>query len=404
MTQPARLPANEAARLECLNSLRVLDSQPEPLFEQIVVLAAELCGVPMALVSLVDLQRQWFKANVGLPGVPETHRDLSFCAHAILSDELMEVEDAATDPRFADNPLVTAGPLIRYYAGAPLRMPGGERLGTLCVIGQQPHKLTEDQRSALTQLAGIVSTALVDRRARIGATAAQSDFLSRASHELRTPLNAVMGFAQLVEIMPDKDPVKVTGYAQQIRLAGEHMLTLVNDLLDLSRAADGNLSLELQALPLRTAADEAAKLLRGMADARQLSIQVDIADDAMVIAERARLHQVLLNLGSNAVKYNRVGGSVRFHLEPSAPDRVALTVEDTGIGMTPAQIDRLFQPFDRLGLDRTAIQGVGLGMIITRSLVEEMGGSIQVQSTPQVGTRVCVQFRVPSADSEPPGA
>lgn len=395
MTQPAPLPANEVARLHCLHAMRVLDTAPEPLFEQIVALAAELCGVPVSLISLVDTHRQWFKANVGLPEVAETHRDLSFCAHAILSDELLEVADTTQDRRFATNTLVLGFPAIRFYAGAPLRMPGGERLGTLCVIDREPHRLDARQRSALIKLAEITATALVDRRARIAASDAKTEFLSRASHELRTPLNAVIGFAQLVETMKDQEPTKVQSHARQIRLAGEHMLALVTDLLDLSRAASGGLGLKLQALPLRPTVDDAAALLRGLAQAHQVSIDVEIADDVSVMAERSRLHQVLLNLGSNAIKYNRTGGTVRFLMHAGDAGRVGLAVEDTGIGMTPAQAARLFQPFDRLDRDRTSIPGVGLGLVISRSLIEEMGGSLSVQSTPQQGTRVSIQLRQP---------
>ncbi|MES2718161.1 MAG: PAS domain S-box protein [Pseudomonadota bacterium] len=167
MTQAAALPDDEAARLACLLSLQVLDSAPEPLFEQVAALAAQLCAMPMALVSLVDAQRQWFKAKVGLPGVDQTPRDLAFCAHAILGDGLMEVPDAALDPRFADNPLVTGGPRIRFYAGAPIVMPQGERLGTVCVIDQQPRQLGPLQRDALLGLARLVATALAERRQRL---------------------------------------------------------------------------------------------------------------------------------------------------------------------------------------------------------------------------------------------
>ncbi len=167
MPQAAALPDDEPARLACLLQLQVLDSAPEPLFEQVAALAAQLCAVPVALVSLVDAQRQWFKANVGLPGLDETPRNLAFCAHAILGEGLMEVPDAALDPRFADNPLVTGGPRIRFYAGAPIAMPQGERLGTVCVIDQQPRQLGALQRNALLGLAQLVATALAERRQRL---------------------------------------------------------------------------------------------------------------------------------------------------------------------------------------------------------------------------------------------
>ena len=161
---PGREAEREAHRLAQLRALLVLDSAPEPMFDSIARLASEVCGVPIALLSLVDSERQWFKANVGLAGVNETPRDVAFCAHAIAQDALFEVPDATRDQRFAANPLVTGAPDIRFYAGAPLVLPGGERVGTLCVIDRTARQLTEAQATMLKSLAAIASQALVMRR------------------------------------------------------------------------------------------------------------------------------------------------------------------------------------------------------------------------------------------------
>lgn len=163
MTQPAKPAKNEQARLARLKRLKVLDSAPEPLFDAITKLAAEICGAPISLISLVDEERQWFKSNVGLDGATETHRDLAFCAHAILQDDVFEVADATKDPRFSTNPLVTSDPNIRFYAGAPLLMPDGFNIGTLCVIDRQSRVLSEQQKRLLSGLATIVSQALLVR-------------------------------------------------------------------------------------------------------------------------------------------------------------------------------------------------------------------------------------------------
>ena len=143
------IPEDEASRLKALVALDVLDSEPEQDFDAIVQIAALVCGVPISLVSLVDEKRQWFKANLGLPGVPQTARELAFCAHAILTDAIMEVSDAQLDPRFADNALVRGGPGIRFYAGAPLRLSDGSKAGTLCVIDRQARQLNTLQREVL---------------------------------------------------------------------------------------------------------------------------------------------------------------------------------------------------------------------------------------------------------------
>jgi GAF domain-containing protein len=143
---------DEAGAIAALRGLEVLDSEPEAEFDALVKVATIVCGVPISLISLIDADRQWFKANEGLPGVTETPRELAFCAHAVLGDEIFEVADATQDARFSDNPLVTGQPDIRFYAGAPLRLSNGIRIGTLCVIDRQPHTLNESQRGVLLQL------------------------------------------------------------------------------------------------------------------------------------------------------------------------------------------------------------------------------------------------------------
>ncbi|WP_168224711.1 PAS domain-containing protein [Rhodoferax aquaticus] len=186
--QSAAIPANEAARLATLKGLDVLDTGPEEEFDALIKVASLVCGVPISLISLVDTERQWFKANIGLPGVSETPRDLAFCAHAILGDEVFEVPDALQDPRFADNPLVASQPDIRFYAGAPILMTDGQRIGTLCVIDRQARALSDAQREILRCLALAAAQALEGRRAmRVSQAAlaalAESEGRMRALHD-----------------------------------------------------------------------------------------------------------------------------------------------------------------------------------------------------------------------------
>lgn len=141
--QAAKPRDDEAESLEALRALEVLDSAPEAEFDGLARAASLTCGTPIALISLVDVERQWFKANIGLAGVTETPREMAFCAHAVLGDELFEVPDAALDPRFADNPLVAGDPNIRFYAGAPVRLSDGHRVGTLCIVDRLPRQLID---------------------------------------------------------------------------------------------------------------------------------------------------------------------------------------------------------------------------------------------------------------------
>lgn len=161
----APYPSDELERIKALVNLCVLDTAPEPEFDALVQAAALICKVPISLISLVDTDRQWFKANVGLPGAIETPREQAFCGYTILGAGIFEVEDATQDARFIDNPLVTADPKIRFYAGAPLQLNDGAAIGTLCVIDSKPNKLDDNQRLILSQLALAVTKALEGRRA-----------------------------------------------------------------------------------------------------------------------------------------------------------------------------------------------------------------------------------------------
>lgn len=212
----APLPANEAARLALLRDYQILDTPPEEVFNRIVRLASNLIGTPIALVSLLDETRQWFKAKVGLD-VDETPRDHAFCSYAILFDDVMEVADATTDDRFQDNPFVTGPSSIRFYAGAPLATSGGEKMGTLCVIDTKPRTLTNQEREILRDLAALVSEEMELRRAGRHVVAD-----ARHRELVLTPLKAVIALAnaisstssdqasreQAVEIMKEAESVR----------------------------------------------------------------------------------------------------------------------------------------------------------------------------------------------------
>ena len=167
-------PKNEVQRIKVLWQYDVLDTVPEAVFDELTELAALICGAPVALISLVDENRQWFKSKLGV-SINETSRDVSLCAHAILQRDLFIVPDATQDKRFKDNPLVVASPKIRFYAGMPLISPGGQALGTLCVIDTVPRQLTDDQQQALRLLARHVMTELELRRRSHEAVARRDD-------------------------------------------------------------------------------------------------------------------------------------------------------------------------------------------------------------------------------------
>ena len=261
----------------------------------------------------------------------------------------------------------------------------------------QVHDLTEQKRSA-EHLAELAHERML-REASELASQSKSEFLSRVSHEMRTPLNAVIGFAQLLQLQQQatlglaEAQVQTQTYAGHIRVAGQHLLALVTDLLDLNRVAQGTLKLSLAPVQLMAVVQEAVTLLRATASEHGIALDAQVPAGLMVIADELRLRQVLLNVMSNAVKYSLQGGSISITAGHGEPGHVALVVRDRGIGMTTEQLGRLFQPFERLGAERTNIPGTGLGLVIARSMVVEMGGSLALTSAPRDGTTVTLQLR-----------
>ncbi|MCU0952088.1 MAG: PAS domain-containing protein, partial [Burkholderiaceae bacterium] len=221
------------------------------------------------------------------------------------------------------------------------------------------------------------------------ASAAKTEFLSRMSHELRTPLNAILGFTQLMELdhrhpLPAENRERV----QHIRQAGWHLLTLINEVLDLSRIEAGAARIELVSVPLAAVIDECVALLAGEAARRRIGVSVRhmAGAPAALQADRTRLKQVLLNLLSNAVKYNREGGRIEIVARTVEPGWGEVAVRDGGIGISAEKMDALFQPFNRLGLESAPIEGTGIGLTIALKLAEQMGGRLEASSEPGIGS------------------
>jgi signal transduction histidine kinase/ActR/RegA family two-component response regulator len=217
------------------------------------------------------------------------------------------------------------------------------------------------------------------REARDTATKAMrspADFLSRMSHELRTPLNAILGFAQLLELDQLEDDQRAA--VEHIVRAGQHLLSLIDAVLDMARIDATGIATWSEPVELSSVVDDVEVLLDQLAADAAVRLQVDRASLAgqCVIADPQRLAQVLLNLGSNAVKYNHRGGSVTFSARAIEPDRLRVEVTDTGVGIPPERYEELFVPFSRLGAEHSGIEGTGVGLALSKSLVESMGGTI----------------------------
>jgi PAS domain S-box-containing protein len=671
---------HEARRVLRLWRLQLLDTPPEPAFDALVELAAQLTGLPTALLTFVDDRRVWFKAKVGANGLSEQPRNDAFCPLVVDRGEFLEVEDATRDPRTATLSQVRDGYRARHYAGVPIRLSDGTVPGTLCVISPTPGRLTAEQRAGLARLAVVAAQAvewrvhdlqgqalreslstdherlaqivaglhagtwewnirngeahvnrrwaetlgytleelgevsvdrwlefvhpddllaagealqrhganprvpyeleyrmrhrdgrwlwvhsrgsiatwtpdgrpewmcgvymdvtarkdaevalrratsaleLTNRVARIGtwsldagahvvqwseltrelhdvppdyeprldeaigfyregedrdriaaavqrafttgepfdlelrlvtargrehwvrtvglaetvegrvvrvygsfhdidervraeevrrarlqaeqSNAAKSQFVARMSHELRTPLNAILGFTDVLLAQDDQLGSEARRHhLLHARLAGQHLLALVNDLLDLSRVESG--TLDVQRVPLDVVALVKQTVAELEVTARRRAVELTVEGDASATAwgDPTRLRQVLHNLVGNAVHYNRPNGRAIVRLlhrsgrvGDSSP-HVEVQVRDTGVGMTPEQLRGLFEPFNRLGRERTTVTGTGIGLVITRHLLQLMGSPLEVES--QAGAGSVFRFMLPSSTGEP---
>jgi len=246
-----------------------------------------------------------------------------------------------------------------------------------------------------------LQTARAERQAREALEAssrAKTEFLSRMSHELRTPLNAVLGFSQLLRLDAVEPPsLQQLARIQHIENAGGHLLALVNDVLDLSRVESGQMTVTLESVDLRSSVEDALTMVMPLAASVGVKTLISglegdfgsrgavAGPEVFLRADRVRLRQVLVNLLSNAVKYNRPGGQVRVSWHVSA-DRCALHIADDGIGMAPEKLERLFEPFNRLGAENSKIEGTGIGLVLSRRLVELMQGALRIESELGHGT------------------
>ena len=420
------VPFDEQQRLAALFRYNVLDTGAEPAFDRITRMAARQLGVSIALISLVDPQRQWFKSKVGLDAC-ETGRDISFCCHTILNRSIMEVVDASLDSRFAENPLVKGPPYIRYYAGAPLITPDGFQIGTLCIIDEKPRSpLSPGEQDLLTGLAEMVIDQFELRKQRSSADGpgqpapqmaqhsdaptaaagrqdvstlsvqAQQDLVAALSHELRSPLNAVLGYCDAIrqEAFGPGTPTKYLECADAIHESGEHLLGLVNRILDHAASAHDAFELEEGTVAIPDIAEKGLRMFTELARQAQVTLSAAVPDDLPALtADGQQVLQMLANLLGNAVKFTEPGGIVTLGASVRPDGDVALWVEDTGVGITPDNLARVTVPFQRI---ENALcghgQGTGLGLALTKRLVEAHGGALELESALGRGTKVTLVF------------
>jgi PAS domain S-box-containing protein len=301
----------------------------------------------------------------------DRQRVLDAVADCVERGQDYEIEHRCVWPDGAVRWLLERGDVVRDVEGSPLHMLG---------VVQDITRLKHAEQALVTA-----------KEEAERASQAKSEFLSRMSHELRTPMNAILGFGQLLECDDDLNEEQRDN-VREVLHGGRHLLELINEVLDLARVESGHIDLSLEPVDLCGVLHECHKLVQPLADARSIRLTHDGMDGALVRADRTRLKQVLLNLLSNAIKYNRDRGEVRIEVHVVDNGRMRISVADTGHGIPTERLDELFLPFNRLGAEASDIEGTGIGLTITRRLVEMMGGYIGVESKLGQGSRFWIEF------------
>jgi signal transduction histidine kinase len=386
-----KLPAaSEARRLEALSSFEILDTEKEGPFEDIVRIAANVCGTPISVVNLIDGERQWFKAEIGL-GERETPLDTSICAHAILEHDLLVVPDTTRDSRFAFNPLVTGAPGLRFYAGALLKTADGLPLGTVCVLDTQPRVLDDNQLDTLRRLARQVMTQLELRR-MLRQAERRGDHLARlatsAGHDLKAPLrSALYAISKAREGASPEQEARLEGASADLLGVDQQL----NRLLAATHLDVAGREPELSPVALADVFGTLAATWTRAAKRKGVSLTIE-PTTATVTGHPLLLETLLGNALSNAVKYTPAGGRVDIGVR-SADGKVTVDIGDTGCGIAPDRVEELFAAFRQA--DPQA-EGLGLGLWLIRKSATALGAEVRIVPAVGGGTLFQVELAEPT--------
>lgn len=379
----AAIPSNEEERLELLEKLNILYTENEELYDDLAYLASVICETPIALISLVAKDVQWFKARIGTEE-EKTGRDEAFCSHAILSNSILYVPDAKNDPRFSDNPLVDEPHSFRFYAGYPLDLGNELRLGTLCVVDYKPRELNEKQLKCLEML-GKQAAALLRLRLAVAQTAAAQDkdrnLIKMLNHELRNSLTALRGFLNLFE---ESSPEEIKKMTVSCNLCAERMLKVVDDFLLFDELDAKAFKLQKSSSDLNRCIQKSIDLMKGLLT--QKEIDVELALDETIpqfFFDFERISQVVGNFISNACKYAAEGR--RLLISSKQESQMArVEIQDFGPGISEELLPRLFNAFAKD--TKSKISSSGLGLYIAKEIVKLHGGEVGVDSKQGQGT------------------
>ncbi|MFN0074660.1 MAG: ATP-binding protein [Chloroflexota bacterium] len=409
LTPSAEATIQDESRLAKLRQLALLDSPAELAFDRLTRLASALAGAPVALVSLVDDHRQFFKSSVGLPepwaSLRETPLSHSFCQHVVATAQPLIIHDAREHPLVCEN-LAVRDLNVRAYLGHPIITSDNQTLGSFCVIDTKPRQWTESEMEVMKDLTASVITEIelraeLIRSAELSAEAiearataeranlAKSAFLARMSHEIRTPINGILGMMEVVLGAPLTDEQRQN--LSLVQSSSKHLLAIVNDILDISKVEAGKLELESVPLDMSELVATAVTPLAPRAEEKgvELIVSIDPRVPTRLLGDPTRCAQILINLVGNAIKFTAQGEVyVAVDLDRTFQDQVVLhgTVRDTGMGIPPKKLDGIFQVFTQADVSTTRqFGGTGLGLSICKQLVELMGGRIWAENHPDGG-------------------
>lgn len=408
----APIPANEKARLQELIRYEVLHTQAEEDFDQIVRLASAICQTPISTITLLDFNKQWFKAKVGLE-ITETNRDVSFCSHAILQDDkIMMVTDALEDERFFDNPLVLGDPNIRFYAGYPLVSFSGHKLGTLCVIDKVPRSLNDEQKLALEILgnqvvklfelrlrnkeAEIKTRLIEEQKTQLEESAiVQNKIISIIAHDVRGPVSSLKTMVELTKAKSLTES-ETAELMEMLDKQLDGTLDMLTNLVDWGSMLlkKGKLSIDKVSV-----SDVVAKIFKNYAPFAALKknkLASLVSESCTVMADENTLRFVLRNIISNANKFTSEG-TITINALSQPGGKVTIVISDSGCGMSQEIIQQLFNPAKRHSREGTNKErGSGLGLILAKEFTEAMNATIDVVSEPNKGTSFSVTLPIAS--------
>ncbi|SDR71757.1 GAF domain-containing sensor histidine kinase [Gramella sp. MAR_2010_147] len=393
MIKPEK-PKNESLRLRSVKQLGLLNSLPQDTFDNITTLASEICESQVALLTILDENKQWFKSKKGLY-VNETERDISFCGHAILEPKsVFEIENALEDERFKDNPLVQSNDThFRSYAGVPILDKNGLALGTLCVINKAPIKLNLHQKKSLIALGKQVEILYEYHLQNIQLKKIQQkqmennkilkEFAGNVSHDLKMPLANIILTTDILKAKYT-DVLDETGveYLKYIKDSGLKLSEYVTSLLEYY-SEDGNLVKDIKEFFLNDLLEDTIDLLR-------IDASCDIhfpEENIKILANRAGLGQIMMNLISNSLKYNSQEEIIITINCKEQNGFYHFSLEDNGIGIPEDKLQEIFELFTVIeSQDENSKTGHGIGLSTVQKLIDNMGGDISVDSTLGKGT------------------